>query len=305
MLEDQDMTYHSPVLLMEAVDGLQIHEDGIYVDVTFGGGGHSAEILNRFEKGRLIAFDQDQDALANVSADPRMILLPYNFKHLEEQLKANKVEVVDGILADLGVSSHQFDIAGRGFSIRFNAELDMRMNQSQQLTAKDILNYYPEHELVRVFQEYGELPSSKRMAAEIVRVRQENFITTSDDLKKTVCRFAPRMKENTFYAQLFQALRIEVNDELGALKELLLQAVQMIKKGGRLVVISYHSLEDRLVKNFLNSGNFKGEIDKDFYGHPIGLVFKSITRKPVVPNAEETEFNPRSRSAKMRIAERL
>ncbi|MBK9637899.1 MAG: 16S rRNA (cytosine(1402)-N(4))-methyltransferase RsmH [Bacteroidetes bacterium] len=305
MLEDQDVTYHSPVLLKEAVDGLQIHEDGIYVDVTFGGGGHSAEILNRFEKGRLIAFDQDQDALANVSADPRMILLPYNFKHLAEQLNANNYTSIDGILADLGVSSHQFDVAGRGFSIRFNAELDMRMNQSQQLAAKDIINYYPEHELVRVFQEYGELPSSKRMAAEIVRVRQEHFITTSDELKKTVSRFAPRMKENTFYAQLFQALRIEVNDELGALKELLLQAVQMLKKGGRLVVISYHSLEDRLVKNFLNSGNFKGEIDKDFYGHPVGLVFKSITRKPVVPSPEEVELNPRSRSAKMRIAERL
>ena len=295
MLEDQDVTYHSPVLLKQAVDGLQIHEDGIYVDVTFGGGGHSAEILNRFENGRLIAFDQDQDALANVSAYPRLILLPYNFKHLAEQLKVNKVEEVDGILADLGVSSHQFDIAGRGFSIRFNAELDMRMNQSQQLTAKDILNYYPEQEL----------PSSKRMAAEIVRVRKENFINTSDELKSTVSRFAPRMKENTFYAQLFQALRIEVNDELGALKELLLQAVQMLKKGGRLVVISYHSLEDRLVKNFLNSGNFKGEINKDLYGHPIGLVFKSITRKPVVPASEEVELNPRSRSAKMRIAERL
>lgn len=305
MLEDLEMTYHSPVLLKEAVDGLQIREDGIYVDVTFGGGGHSAEILNRFEKGRLIAFDQDQDALANVGADPRMVLLPYNFKHLAEQLNANHVSEVDGILADLGVSSHQFDIAGRGFSIRFNAELDMRMNQSQQLTAKDILNNYPERELVRVFQEYGELPSSKRMAAEIVRVRQEKSITTSDELKSTVSRFAPRTKENTFYAQLFQALRIEVNDELSALKELLLQAVQMLKKGGRLVVISYHSLEDRLVKNFLNSGNFAGEIHKDFFGHPVELVFKSITRKPIVPGAEEVEMNPRSRSAKMRIAERL
>lgn len=305
MLEDLEMTYHSPVLLKEAVDGLQIQEDGIYVDVTFGGGGHSAEILNRFEKGKLIAFDQDQDALANVGADPRMVLLPYNFKHLAEQLKANRVDAVDGILADLGVSSHQFDIAGRGFSIRFNAELDMRMNQTQQLTAKDILNNYPEQELVRVFQEYGELPSSKRMAAEIVRVRQEKSITTSNELKSTVSRFAPRTKENTFYAQLFQALRIEVNDELSALKELLLQAVQMLKKGGRLVVISYHSLEDRLVKNFLNSGNFAGEISKDFFGHPVGLVFKSITRKPIVPSSEELQINPRSRSAKMRIAERL
>ncbi|MBK7964839.1 MAG: 16S rRNA (cytosine(1402)-N(4))-methyltransferase RsmH [Bacteroidetes bacterium] len=305
MWEGKVVMYHSPVLLKEAVDGLQIQEDGIYVDVTFGGGGHSAEILNRFEKGKLIAFDQDQDAWANVSADPRMVLLPYNFKHLSEKLKANDVHGVDGILADLGVSSHQFDIAGRGFSIRFNAELDMRMNQSQQLTAKDILNNYPEQELVRVFQEYGELPSSKRMAAEIVRVRQEKYITTSDELKSTVSRFAPRTKENTFYAQLFQALRIEVNDELIALKELLLQAVQMLKKGGRLVVISYHSLEDRLVKNFLNSGNFSGEINKDFFGHPVGLVFKSITRKPIVPNAEEVEMNPRSRSAKMRIAERL
>jgi 16S rRNA (cytosine1402-N4)-methyltransferase len=299
------MAYHNPVLLKEAVDGLQIKEDGIYVDVTFGGGGHSAEILNRFKKGKLIAFDQDRDALANVGADPRMVLLPYNFRHLAEQLNANKVNEVDGILADLGVSSHQFDVAERGFSIRFNAELDMRMNQSQQLTAKDILNTYPEQELVRVFQEYGELPSSKRMAAEIVKGRQEKLFTTSDELKNTVSRFAPFKKENTFYAQLFQALRIEVNDELSALKELLLQAVQMLKKGGRLVVISYHSLEDRLVKNFLNSGNFAGEIHKDFFGQPVGLVFKSITRKPIVPGVKEVEMNPRSRSAKMRIAERL
>jgi 16S rRNA (cytosine1402-N4)-methyltransferase len=181
----------------------------------------------------------------------------------------------------------------------------MRMNQSQQLTAKDILNTYPEQELVRVFQEYGELPSSKRMAAEIVKGRQEKLFSTSDELKNTVSRFAPFKKENTFYAQLFQALRIEVNDELSALKELLLQAVQMLKKGGRLVVISYHSLEDRLVKNFLNSGNFAGEIHKDFFGQPVGLVFKSITRKPVVPGVKEVEMNPRSRSAKMRIAERL
>lgn len=299
------MTYHSPVLLKESVDGLQIQPEGTYVDVTFGGGGHSAEILNRLGKGTLVAFDQDQDALANVSADPRILLLPYNFKHLAEQLKANHISEIDGLLADLGVSSHQFDVAERGFSIRFNAMLDMRMNQSQQLTAKDILNYYPEQELIRVFREYGELPSSRRMAAEIVRVRQENFINTADELKSAVSKFAPRAKENTFYAQLFQALRIEVNDELSALRELLLQAVQMLRKGGRLVVISYHSLEDRLVKNFLNSGNFEGEINKDFFGHPVGLVFKSVTRKPIVPNATEVESNPRSRSAKMRIAERL
>jgi len=299
------VTYHNPVLLGPAVDGLNVHTEGIYVDVTFGGGGHSTEILNRLGNGKLFAFDQDKDALANVGADTRIVLIPHNFKYLAEKLAELQVVEVDGLLADLGVSSHQFDVAERGFSIRFNADLDMRMDQSQLLTARDILNYYPEQELMRVFREYGELNSARKMATEIVRVRGEKFIETSDELKSVVSRFAPRAKENTFYAQLFQALRIEVNDELAALKTLLEQSVQVLKKGGRLVVISYHSLEDRLVKNFINSGNFEGEIQKDFFGKPIGLVFKSITRKPIVPDEKEVEVNPRSRSAKMRIAEKL
>jgi 16S rRNA (cytosine1402-N4)-methyltransferase len=299
------VTYHNPVLLEEAVEGMMLHPNGTYVDVTFGGGGHSAAILAKLEGGRLIAFDQDADALANVNADVRFTLVADNFRNLTERLDELKATPVDGLLADLGVSSHQFDEAQRGFSIRFNAELDMRMNQAQHLTAKDVINYYPVQELTRVFREYGELNQARRIATEIVAVRAEQFINTADELKKIAGKFAPRLKENTFYAQLFQALRIEVNDELGALKELLVKSAQVLRKGGRLVVISYHSLEDRLVKNFINSGNFEGQINKDIYGHTLGLLFKAITRKPVEPSEEEIERNPRSRSAKMRIAERL
>ncbi len=300
-----NVAYHNPVLLDAAVKGLNIQPDGIYVDVTFGGGGHSAAILKLLEKGRLIAFDQDADAKANVHADTKFLLIDDNFRNLSERLADADVNTVDGILADLGVSSHQFDVAERGFSIRFNAELDMRMDQSQQLTAKDVINYYPEKELSRVFKEYGELIPARRMAEAIVKARQEAFIITGEELKKVLSKFAPRMKENTFYAQVYQALRIEVNDELGALKELLKKSAKVLRNGGRLVVISYHSLEDRLVKNFINSGNFEGELHKDFFGNPTGLLFKAINRKPILPEESEIENNPRSRSAKMRIAERL
>lgn len=299
------VSYHNPVLLEAAIEGMKIHAGGVYVDVTFGGGGHSAAILHRLENGRLIAFDQDADAQTNVYEDTKFLLIPDNFRNLSERLEAAGVKVVDGILADLGVSSHQFDVAERGFSIRFNAELDMRMDQSQQLKAKDVVNYYPEKELSRVFKEYGELPAARRMAEAIVNFRKETFISTAEELKHALNKFAPKMKENTFFAQVFQALRIEVNDELGALKELLIKAARVIKQGGRLVVISYHSLEDRLVKNFINCGNFEGEVQKDFYGHPTGLLFKPVNRKPIVPDEEEIKVNPRSRSAKMRIAERV
>jgi len=299
------VAYHNPVLLEAAVEGLNIQPDGIYVDVTVGGGGHSAAILKLLGSGRLIAFDQDADAKANVYADTKFLLIADNFRNLSERLADAEVKTVDGIPADLGVSSHQFDVAERGFSIRFNAELDMRMDQSQQLTAKDVINYYPEKELSRVFKEYGELIPARRMAEAIVKARQEAFIITGEELKKVLSKFAPRMKENTFYAQVYQALRIEVNDELGALKELLEKSATVLRSGGRLVVISYHSLEDRLVKNFINSGNFEGEIQKDFFGNPTGLLFKAINRKPIVPEESEIETNPRSRSAKMRIAERL
>lgn len=299
------VAYHNPVLLEAAVKGLNIQPDGIYVDVTFGGGGHSAAILQFLDKGRLIAFDQDADARSNVHVDPRFLLIDDNFRNLSERLAAAEIFQVDGILADLGVSSHQFDVAERGFSIRFNAALDMRMDQSKQLTAKDVINYYPEKELTRVFKEYGELIPARRMSEAIVKARQESFIHTGDDLKMVLSKFAPRQKENTFYAQVFQALRIEVNDELGALKELLTKSADVLRRGGRLVVISYHSLEDRLVKNFINCGNFEGEINKDFFGNPVGLRFNAINRKPVVPEEKEVLENPRSRSAKMRIAERL
>lgn len=301
----ETVTYHKPVLLHAAVDALNIQPGGCYVDVTFGGGGHSAEILNRLSGGRLVAFDQDADAKANVHADPKFTLVEDNFRNLFAGLENVHALPVDGLLADLGVSSHQFDVAERGFSIRFNAELDMRMDQSQSLSAKDVVNYYPEEELAAVFRNYGELPAARKMAAAIVQARAEKFILTVDDLKSVVSRFAPRAKENTFYAVVFQALRIEVNDELSALKELLEQSAQVIRKGGRLVVISYHSLEDRLVKNFINTGNFAGELQKDFYGNPIGQLFKAVNRKPMEASEEEVEENPRARSAKMRIAERI
>lgn len=297
--------YHEPVLRDAAVEGLAIQPNSICIDVTFGGGGHSRAILEKLEKGRLIAFDQDRDALANKPDDKRFELVHDNFRNLKYCLEEIKAIPADAILADLGVSSHQFDEAARGFSIRFNADLDMRMDQRSELTAKEILNFYQEHELIRIFREYGELKNAKRIVQSIIRARSIKQIETVDELKIIVAGCAIRGKEHSFLAQLFQALRIEVNDELGALRDLLEQTPNVLREGGRLVVISYHSLEDRMVKNFINTGNTTGELQKDFFGNVIGLKFKSITRKPTEPSAEEVLVNPRSRSAKMRIAEKL
>lgn len=292
-------------MLAESVQGMNIQPEGRYVDVTFGGGGHSGEILSQLSTGHLYAFDQDADARANGYADPKFTLIPSNFRFLRDRLEELKATPVDGLLADLGVSSHQFDEASRGFSIRFDADLDMRMDQEAELSAKDVLNTYPEEELTRVFKYYGELPQAKRMARAIVSARAEQPIHTVAQLKQLLAPFTPKAKENTFYAVVFQALRIEVNDELAALKEMLEQSAQVIRQGGRLVVISYHSLEDRLVKNYINTGNFEGELQKDFFGHPVGLLFKPLHRKPMEASEQEVLENPRSRSAKMRIAERL
>ena len=297
--------YHNPVMLSESLEGLCIRPDGTYVDVTFGGGGHSSAILDRLDAGRLFAFDQDADALTNLPVDDRFVFIPFNFRKLEEALKSKGVELVDGILADLGVSSHQFDEADRGFSFRFDAELDMRMDRNQSLTARDVVNYYPEDALSRILKSYGELPNHRRVARAMVQARTERAIDTTGQLLEAVARLVPPAAEKTFQAKLFQALRIEVNDELAALRELLLQAARVIRSGGRLVVISYHSLEDRLVKDFIRSGNFEGEISKDFYGNQTGLTFKAITRKPITASPAEQVDNPRSRSAKLRIAERV
>jgi 16S rRNA (cytosine1402-N4)-methyltransferase len=297
--------YHKPVLLSESIDGLCIRPDGTYVDVTFGGGGHSSAILQKLDSGRLFAFDQDADALPNLPVDDRFVFVPFNFRQMEESLKANGVDMVDGVLADLGVSSHQFDEAERGFSFRFDAELDMRMDRSQSLTARDVVNYYPEEALLRILKSYGELTNHRRVARAIVEARAVRVIDTTGQLLEAVARLVPPATEKTFQAKLFQALRIEVNDELAALRELLLQSARVIRSGGRLVVISYHSLEDRLVKDFIRSGNFEGEITTDFFGNQTGVSFRSITRKPITASAEEQVDNPRSRSAKLRIAERV
>lgn len=300
------MTYHNPVLLHESIEGLSIQPEGRYVDVTFGGGGHSKAILSKLSAtGRLVAFDQDRDAQANVNADPRFTLVYDNFRNVSSQLESLAVIPVDGLLADLGVSSHQFDEAERGFSIRFNADLDMRMDQREKLTARQILNYYTEADLYRVLREYGELSNARRVVQSIVKARKIKPINTVDELKAAVADCRPPAKEHTFLAQLFQALRIEVNDELGALRDLLEQSPAILRQGGRLVVISYHSLEDRMVKNYINSGNLSGELTKDLYGNITGLKFRAITRKPVEPGDAEVAVNPRSRSAKMRIAEKL
>lgn len=297
--------YHNPVLLAEAVAGLNIQPDGIYVDVTFGGGGHSAAILDQLDNGKLFAFDQDADARMNAIPDSRFRLIPENFRNLSASLNGLGVNSIDGLLADLGVSSHQFDEAARGFSIRFDADLDMRMDQTQTLTARDVVNYYPEEALSKIFRDYSELPQARRIAAAIATSRKVEFINTSDQLKAVTGKYAPRAKEKTFYAQLFQGLRIEVNDELAALRELLIQAANLLRSGGRLVVISYHSLEDRLVKNFIQSGNFEGELHKDIFGHTQGLYFRQLHRKPIEAGEAELLENPRSRSAKMRIAEKI
>ena len=295
--------YHNPVLLRESVDGLDIKRDGVYVDVTFGGGGHSKEILKRLgEGGRLFAFDQDEDALQNALDDERFQLINQNFRYLKQYLKFYGIRKVDGILADFGVSSHQFDKAERGFSTRFNADLDMRMDQSGELSAYDVINSYSQEDLASVLFQYGELRNANAMAKTIVEARSENPVKTTDDLKKVLGRYLPKMKENKILAQIYQAIRIEVNQEIEVLKEFLLQVPEVLKEGGRLSLISYHSLEDRLVKRFIRDGRFEGEPEKDFYGN-IDVPLKKVGGL-ITPSAEEIAMNNRARSAKLRIAER-
>lgn len=298
------MIYHTPVLLKASIDGLQIQSDGKYADATFGGGGHSREILSHLgEHGKLYSFDQDEDAAKNILQDSRFTFIPLNFRFLKNTLRLQKALPLDGILADLGVSSHQFDEGNRGFSIRFDAPLDMRMNQSQTLHAGTIVQQYEEDELKRVFRDYGELREAGKLARHICNVRTDKSIDTTGKLLDLIRPFAGKQRENQFAAQVFQALRIEVNDEMGSLKDFLNQTAEVLRPGGRLVVISYHSLEDRLVKNFLRSGKFEGEAEKDLFGR-VELPFKAITRKPVKPSEQEISENSRARSAVLRIAEK-
>ena len=298
------MEYHKPVLLKETVNGLNIKPDGIYVDVTFGGGGHSKEILKRLgEGGKLYAFDQDLDALGNTIDDDRFTLINENFRFLKRFLRFHGVKQVDGILADFGVSSHQFDVAERGFSTRFEAKLDMRMNQESQLSAYHVINDYEEADLKRVFYQYGELRSAPAMASVIVVSRQEQPIETSEQLKVVLKKFLSPRHENKILAKIYQAIRIEVNQELEALKEFLKQTSEVLVKGGRLSVISYHSLEDRLVKRFIRNGLFEGEPERDMYGN-FEVPLKRVNGL-VVSSAEEIKENNRARSAKLRIAEKL
>ena len=295
--------YHVPVLLEESVSGLNIDPDGVYLDLTFGGGGHSREILKRLKDGCLIGFDQDSDALANVPDDSRFIFVNHNFRYLRNFLRYCGYDEADGILADLGVSSHEFDEAGRGFSFRFDAELDMRMNQRSRLKATDILNTYSEENLIRIFGNYGEVDNVRRLVDLIVNARTGKMITRSEEFLQVIAPCVPKQKEKKYLAQVYQALRIEVNGELEALEDMLKEAERALRPGGRLVVITYHSLEDRIVKNFLKSGNFEGKVEKDFYGH-VKRNFELVNRKVIVPSEEEIERNPRARSAKLRIAEK-
>ncbi|MFP4470236.1 MAG: 16S rRNA (cytosine(1402)-N(4))-methyltransferase RsmH [Bacteroidales bacterium] len=296
--------YHQPVLLRESIEGLGIKPGGTYVDATFGGGGHSKAILENLENGRLLAFDQDEDALNNVLDDEHFILINHNFRYLKNFLKYHQALPVDGILADLGVSSHQFDEAERGFSIRFDGPLDLRMNRRQKLDAKQVLNDYPEEKLQYILKEYGELTNARAIASAVAKSRNNKPFITFEDLRESLRHLEPKGKENKFYARVMQALRIEINQELEVLKDFLLQTAEVLKSGGRLVVISYHSLEDRLVKNFIKTGNFEGKVEKDFYGNP-KVLFEAVNKKPVVPGDEEIRKNSRARSAKLRIAEKI
>jgi len=298
------MIYHTPVLLKESVEGLKIKPNGIYVDVTFGGGGHSREILNQLKTGKLIAFDQDEDALENLIDDKRFLFAHHNFRFLKNFLKYYKINQVDGIIADLGVSSHHFDQPERGFSFRFEGKLDMRMNQQAKVSAADILNNYEERELLRIFWEYGELQNARTLTKAIINGRSSKTLTDIKDLVDLIMPFLPKHAEHKFLAKVFQALRIEVNREMEYLQSMLLQTIDVIKPGGRLVVLTYHSLEDRLVKNFIKSGKFEGEAEKDFYGN-LKVPFVAVNRKIIVPSEKEINENNRARSAKLRIAERV
>ncbi len=298
------MEYHNPVLLHETVSGLQIKPDGVYVDVTFGGGGHSKEILKQLgANGKLIAFDQDKDALENAIDDPRFMLINENFRYLKRFLRFYGHKEVDGILGDFGVSSHQFDAPERGFSTRFEADLDMRMNQESELSAFQVINQYSETDLRKILSQYGELRAAAGMARVIVEARDLDTIKTSNQLKKALGRFLPKHRENKILAQIYQAIRIEVNQELEVLKEFLLQTQEVLKPGGRLSLISYHSLEDRLVKRFMRNGLFEGEPEKDVFGRA-EVPFKPVG-KFLIPSEEEINENSRARSAKLRVAEKL
>jgi len=297
------MEYHNPVLLQASVDGLNIKPDGIYVDVTFGGGGHSKEILKRLgPDGKLFAFDQDEDALANALADERFTLINENFRFIKRFLRFYGVKSVDGILADLGVSSHQFDVAERGFSTRFDADLDMRMSQKNDLNAYRVVNEYDEANLKRVFLDYGELKNAPVLARTIIEAREQDPIKTTDALKDVLARFLPERVRNKILAQIYQAIRIEVNQEMDVLKEFLEQSLEILNPNGRLSVISYHSLEDRLVKRFMKNGMFEGEPERDFFGN-FSVPFKTVG-KLIVPDNAEIKENNRARSAKLRIAEK-
>jgi 16S rRNA (cytosine1402-N4)-methyltransferase len=296
--------YHQPALLHESIEGLSINPSGIYADVTFGGGGHSREILAKLNAdGRLIAFDQDEDSLTNALNDERFTLVNENFRYLKNFLRLHKAFPLDGILADLGISSHQIDTPGRGFATRFEGPLDMRMARKQGTTAAEMVNTYPEEKLRSVFQLYGEISNARQLAAKIVESRKKP-ITTTSELKEAIKSCMPSNYENKYLAQVFQAIRIEINDEMGALQAMLKQCADSLKPSGRLVVISYHSLEDRLVKNYIKTGNTEGILEKDFYGNIIA-PFKSITRKPITPAEAELVTNPRSRSAKLRVAQKI
>ena len=299
----QQEQYHIPVMLDECMEGLDIKPDGVYIDLTFGGGGHSKAIIQRLsEKGSLYAFDQDSDAIKNALDDERFTMIEDNFSNLTNQLKLYRVMQVDGILADLGISSYQIDCAERGFSTRFDAELDLRMNRKQILTAKDVVNTYSYEQLKRIFSDFGELSNAHQIAKKIESLQIEGISTTTQ-LKEILQPLAQRGKENKFFAQVFQALRIEVNGEIDVLQKMLEQTSPLLKQGGRLVVMSYHSLEDRLVKNYMKAGNCEGKVEKDFFGNVLNDL-ELVNRKPITASQEELERNPRSRSAKLRIAQK-
>ena len=299
-----EMPYHIPALLKETVDGLNVNPDGVYVDVTFGGGGHSREIMRRLgKKGKLVSFDQDLDAYANRIDDERFVFVRSNFRYLKNFLRYHGIEKVDGILADLGVSFHHFDVASRGFSFRMDGELDMRMNVKASQKASDVLNEYSEEDLTRIFRVYGELAQPQKIARAVVQAREEKPFVMVQDLLSVAEKLIAKERAKKELACVFQALRIEVNKEMEALKQLLMQSAEVLKVGGLLSVLSYHSLEDRLVKNFMKTGNFDGKVEKDFYGNVIAPL-KMTSNKVIVPSAEEVERNPRSRSAKLRVAEK-
>lgn len=297
--------YHVPVMLHQCVEGLNLKSDGVYVDVTFGGGGHSKAIAARLTTGNVIAFDRDANAIKNSITTKNLIVIHAKFSSVTHVLHQQGITTVDGLLADLGVSSHQFDVPERGFSFRFDSALDMRMNVNDSLTAADVLNSYSEENLWKIFSLYGELRNSKTVARAIVHYRSKNPVRTTTDLKTAIAHLVPKKDESRFYAQLFQALRIEVNQEMKELESLLMQLPEILKTGGRICFMSYHSLEDRMVKNFIATGNLSGVAEKDFYGNVTSKTFSAISKKPIEPDAEEQKNNPRSRSARLRIAQKI